>query len=119
MNTGFSNTVKVEWLPDDPRKMRLLETVCFIDSQGLEWVAFKGAIIDGASIPRFFWRLIGSPFVGLYRRASVLHDVYCVDKSRPSKAVHKMLREAMIVDGESKRKAKIMYNAVKLLGPRW
>lgn len=29
---------------------------------------------NGASIPRFFWRVMGSPFVGRHRRASVLHD---------------------------------------------
>jgi len=29
---------------------------------------------DGASIPRFFWRLIGPPLTGKYRQAAVIHD---------------------------------------------
>ena len=34
----------------------------------------KGMITDGGSIPRFFWRVIGSPWCGKHRRAVVLHD---------------------------------------------
>ncbi len=37
-------------------------------------VAPKGMPTDGASIPRVFWRLIGSPFTGPYRRPAVFHD---------------------------------------------
>ena len=115
----FTNTVKVEWLPDDPRKMRLLEDVVFISDQGVQFCALKGDIIDGASIPRFFWRLVGSPFVGKYRRATVLHDVYCENKIWGHKQIHKMFYDAMIDDGVSKTKAKIMYRAVKMFGPKW
>ncbi len=114
----FTNTVKVEWL-EDGRFMRLLETVDFIDSQGKRWTARKGSVIDGASIPRFAWRVIGSPFVGKYRRASVIHDVYCVNRSQPAQAVHDMFREAMLADGVSKTKAFAMYQAVDKFGPRW
>ena len=34
----------------------------------------QGMITDGASIPRFFWRIIGSPLSGKYRQAAVIHD---------------------------------------------
>ena len=34
----------------------------------------KGLHTDGASIPRVFWRLIGSPLMGKYRRACIFHD---------------------------------------------
>ncbi len=33
-----------------------------------------GIITDGASIPRFLWRVVGPPMSGLYRRAAVVHD---------------------------------------------
>jgi len=33
-----------------------------------------GTRTDGASIPRFFWRLIGPPMTGPYRKAAVVHD---------------------------------------------
>ena len=51
--------------------MILLEDVSFT-SKGKIWTAPAGSVIDGASIPRFFWRVIGSPFIGYYRRASVV-----------------------------------------------
>ena len=38
------------------------------------YVAPKGTRTDGASIPRFFWRFIGPPMTGKYRRAAVIHD---------------------------------------------
>ncbi|MCP4410913.1 MAG: DUF1353 domain-containing protein [Gammaproteobacteria bacterium] len=38
------------------------------------YTAPKGMETDGASIPRFFWRLVGSPLSGKYRQAAVIHD---------------------------------------------
>jgi len=40
----------------------------------LVFLAPKGMRTDGASIPRFFWRVVGSPFTGKYRRAAIFHD---------------------------------------------
>lgn len=119
MKALFLNTVKVEWVPGEKRKMRLLEDFVFIDSNGLEWRAKKDSIIDGASIPRFFWRVIGSPFIGLYREPSVIHDVFCQNKSRPAQDVHDCFKEMMLVNGVSDKKAETMYNAVNTFGPRW
>ena len=115
----FDNTIKTEWLADDPRKMRLLDDINFIDPSGKEWHAPAGSIVDGASIPRFFWRVIGSPFVGRYRRATVIHDVYCVTRSEPHEAVHNMFLEAMLDDGVSGIKANLMFDAVFNHGPKW
>jgi len=115
----FSGTVKVEWVEDDPRKMRLLQTITFTDSKEQKWVAQELAVIDGASIPKFFWRVIGSPFIGFYRRPSVIHDIYCVNQMRPAQEVHDMFHEAMIADGVSEEKARIMFEAVDKFGPRW
>ena len=115
---SFRGTVKVEWLPDG-RKMKLLGTVYYVDSNGATWVAHRNDVVDGASIPRFFWRLIGSPFVGKFRRASVIHDVYCDSKSRPAQDVHDVFKEMMEVDGVGKVKRNMMYQAVNNFGPRW
>ncbi len=38
------------------------------------YVAPAGMRTDGASIPRFAWRLIGPPLAGRYRRAAIIHD---------------------------------------------
>lgn len=115
----FSGPVKVEWVKDKPRDMVVLEDIHFMDSKGVIWSALKGASIDGASIPRIFWMGIGSPFVGLYRRASVIHDVYCKTQIREPQAVHDVFKEMMIADGVSDTKAFLMYQAVDKLGPRW
>jgi len=86
---------------------------------GTTLTAPAGTATDGASIPRFFWRVIGSPFVGLYRRATVVHDVYCVTRSEPHEAVHEMFLEAMRSDGVSASKASAMYGADDSFGPKW
>ena len=113
----FVGDVIVKWLSS--REMQLLEKVIFIDDNQKEWVAPLGSVIDGASIPRVFWSLIGSPFSGKYRRASVLHDVYCESKTETRAATNKMFYEAMRLDGVNYIKAKTMYLAVKLGAPRW
>jgi hypothetical protein len=115
---GFSNRVETEWLSDG-RSMRLLSDLTFRDPRCRDWTAPEGSMVDGASIPRFFWRAIGSPFVGRYRRASVLHDVYCQTQSCPSTLVHRMFREAMRADGVGRVRAWLMWLAVQCFGPRF
>jgi hypothetical protein len=118
-NARFIGDVVTKWLKGN-RKMKLLEKLLFIDSTGLEWLAPKGAVVDGASIPRFLWFFIGSPYSGKYRRASVIHDVYYTSKTRLRKQADKMFYEAMRVDGVNYFKAKSMYLGVRVGGgSRW
>lgn len=116
---SFSGPVTVKWPENEPRIMVVLEDLHYVDSKGVVWTAPEGSEIDGASIPKFFWRLMGSPFVGKFRRASVIHDVYCKTQSRPAQDVHDTFREMMLSDGVSKKKAFIMFHAVDKGGPRW
>jgi len=99
--------------------MQLLAPITFIDSGGKRWEVPKGATVDGASIPRFFWTFIGGPFEGLYRDASVIHDWYCDVRTRPWREVDRMFYEAMIARGVAQAQAKVMYLAVVFGGPRW
>ena len=119
MKAKFIGRAVAEWLPSSPRKMKLEHDFSFVDALGFSWDALKGDIVDGASIPTFFWYFIGSPFIGKYRRASIIHDVYCQSKSMPHKQVHKMFYQAMRVDKVNYFKAKSMYYAVRLGGPTW
>jgi hypothetical protein len=82
-------------------------------------VAPAGAEVDGASIPAFLWSGVGSPFVGDYRRATVVHDVECERRQEPHRAVHRMFYEAMLCDGVEAHRAKTMYFAVRVFGPKW
>jgi len=114
----FIGDVEVKWLKDG-RKMKLLSDFGFIDHTGKQWLAPADRTVDGASIPRFFWSVIGSPFIGKFRRASVLHDVACVDRTEPYEDVHRMFYEAMLADNTPALKARKMYAAVRNFGPRW
>ena len=115
----FKGSVQAEWLTEDGRRMKLIEPFSFIDGNNKEWFVPTGTVVDGASIPRLFWNLIGPPFVGKYRQASVVHDYYCVVRTEPWKDVHRMFYHACLAGGVSRTKAKVMYWAVYVGGPRW
>lgn len=134
MTARFLGDVSTTWL-DSPtknhRKMVLNQNFGFVDSAGKRWEAIKGTIINGQSFPQWrknkkFWDnmkvVVGTvfikcmswyPYVGNGRRASVIHDYHCIIKQEPYQEVHKMFYEAMLVDGQAKWKADIMYWAVR------
>jgi hypothetical protein len=117
----FEGEVHAEWLrhAGDDRRMRLLRPFVFVDDDGTRWIAEAGDQIDGASIPEFLWTVAGSPFIGDYRRATVIHDVACQKRLRPSKEVHRMFYFAMRCDSVPEDVAIKFYTAVRLFGPRW
>ena len=100
--------------------MRILREFSFVDSAGYRWTARPGEVVDGASIPEVLWsKVVGTPFIGDYRRASVVHDVACNRHEKTSREVHRMFYEAMLEDGTSKERALLFYTAVRLFGPQW
>jgi Protein of unknown function (DUF1353) len=122
MPAHFEGNVDARWLVEDgeDRKMELLADFAFVDSTEFKWEAKDGDIVDGASIPEAIWsEIIGTPFIGDYRRASVVHDVACEKHTRTSKEAHRMFYEAMLVDGTSQARAVLFYTAVRLFGPQW
>lgn len=114
----FIGDVNTKWLKDG-RRMQLLSDLTFIDENSNLWYVPERWVIDGASIPAVFWTSIGSPFVGKYRNASIVHDYYCDVKTTTWKATHRMFYSASIASGVNQIKAKLMYSAVYLGGPRW
>lgn len=118
----FSGDPKTQWISEpgkNDRKMKILEDFSYTDIYGTVWLVPENWVVDGASIPKFFWNKIGSPFVGNFRRASVVHDYYCDIETKPWQEVHRMFYDASIEGGVSKFKAKLMYAAVYYRGPRW
>ena len=117
----FEGDVVVEWLEHRgaDRDMQLRENFAFVDDAGTRWNVPARAVINGASIPQTFWTLFGPPFVGDYRRASVVHDYYCDVRTRPSASVHRMFYNACRAGGVSFVRAKSMYAAVATFGPNW
>lgn len=114
----FVGTVKTEWIEPD-RKMRLLDDFSYVDAKGTTWAAPKDSVVDGASIPQILWSVVGSPYTGEYRNASVVHDVACVKRDKPWQDVHRMFYEACRAGGVGEQKAKLMYSAVYHFGPKW
>lgn len=115
---SFIGSVVAKW-NDDGRTMTLLEPFSYVDPLGIRWDAPAGVSVDGASIPTFAWSIIGGPFEGKYRNASVIHDVACVEKKRSWDKVHHAFYTGMLASGVSSMKAKVMYAAVYHFGPRW
>jgi len=114
----FEGQVVARW-ESDGRSMTLVEPFAYVDPRATRWPAPAGAVVNGASIPRAFWSLIGGPFSGEFRDASVVHDVACETRDRPWQAVHTMFYEACRCGGVGTVKAKTMYYAVYHFGPRW
>jgi hypothetical protein len=115
---SFKGEIITKWDPGG-RLMILVEPFGYVDPDCVEWSAPKGLITDGASIPRFLWTITGGPFEGYYRTASIIHDVYCITKSRPYQQVHKVFYNASRAAGEFHAKAWIMYEGVLRFGPSW
>ncbi|HLO65317.1 MAG TPA: DUF1353 domain-containing protein [Azonexus sp.] len=122
MNYGrFTNTVKVEWVRGNTteRRMSLLEDFAYVDPKGKTWLAPKGSLTDGASIPRVLWTIVGGPFEGQYREAAVIHDVFCKTKSEQHQDVHRIFYYATRATGVSEFYAKVLYGGVVAGGPKW
>ena len=79
----------------------------------------KGFICDGASIPKIFWGIIGSP-MGRYAPAAIIHDFLYRNQPRSRKESDEIFYEAMQVLGVPFWKRWIMYHAVRLFAwPVW
>lgn len=119
----FSGEPLTRWLTerDVDRRMQLLALFSFTDPAGTLWDAPADWMVDGASIPRPLWTLIGSPFTGDYRRASVVHDVACDraggDKAR-RRAADRMFYHACRAGGCGVREAIVLYLGVRI-GAIW
>jgi hypothetical protein len=114
----FSGPVNARW-DNDGLNMTLLNELRYTDPDGVVWVAPAGAKVNGASIPRAFWSLIGGPFEGKYRNASVLHDVAYDEQTRPWRQVDRMFYNAMRCSGVGVVEAKTMYYALYRHGHHW
>lgn len=91
----------------------------YIDPDALEWLAPAGVEVNGASIPRALWTIVGAPFSGGYVRASVIHDHYCTTQERHWRDTHYVFYLGCRADGLSRTFSNLLYAAVLRFGPRW
>lgn len=113
---SFSDNPKTEWLTQtgDDRNMKLLEDFTYTDPDGKVWVAPKGNVVNGASIPAALWSTVGSPYTGEYRRASIVHDVACDNPAIQRKDADKMFYFACLAGGCSTAQAELLYVGVRI-----
>jgi len=114
----YSGEPVTRWNPDG-RTMTLLSELRYTDPQGVVWSAPAESQVDGASIPRSLWSIMGGPFEGKYRNASVLHDVAYGQHNRPWQDCDRMFYNAMRCSGVSAVEAKTMYYALHRFGHHW
>jgi hypothetical protein len=119
----FSGDPCTRWLTEvgDDRNMEILEDFTFTDPAATVWSAPAHSVVNGASIPRPLWSVVGSPYTGDYRRASIVHDVACGlaggdDVKR--RAADRMFYHACRTGGCSVREATILYLGVRI-GAAW
>lgn len=116
-NGRFSDNPQTEWLvdPAEPdRDMKLLQEFWYEDPTGRRWTAPKGSRINGASIPRPLWSVVGSPYTDDYRCASIVHDVACRDPAIPRRDADRMFYFACLAGGCSKPQARLLYLGVRM-----
>jgi hypothetical protein len=114
----YSGAPETRW-NSDGRTMTLLSELRYTDPDGFVWVAPAGSVVDGASIPRSLWSIMGGPFEGKYRNASVLHDVAYGQHKRPWQDCDRMFYSAMRCSGVSAVEAKTMFYALCRFGHHW
>jgi hypothetical protein len=114
----YSGYVEARW-ENDGRSMTLLSELRYTDPDGVVWIAPAGSQVDGASIPRSLWSLMGGPFEGKYRNASVLHDVAYDQHNKPWQVCDRMFYNAMRCSGVSAVEAGTMYYALRKFGHHW
>lgn len=110
---------KVAFDGGDGRSGSLIEALGYTGPDGTDWPVPEGAWLDGASIPRPLWSIVGSPYTGKYLEASIVHDHYCIIKTRGWQDTHRMFHDAMRCNGVGKFRASVMFYAVYRFGPRW
>jgi len=115
----FSGQPLTRWLTEDKpdRKMILEEAFKYTDPKGGVWDVPAGYLVDGASIPKALWSLIGSPYTGDYRRASIVHDKACNDAKNDTdarRAADRMFFHACRAGGCSTDESTTLYLGVRL-----
>jgi len=78
----------------------------------------NGTTSDGASIPRFAWRIIGCPFTGKYTFIAYWHDKMYAAEVMERDIIDDLFYEGMLYYGVEEWRAYSMYKAVRVGGGR-
>ena len=75
---------------------------------------------DGASVPRFFWRVVFPPGDSQALRAAILHDYIYREQPEGWTRVDadNLFYDVLVADGVPKRRALLAYWGVRIFGSR-
>lgn len=76
----------------------------------------KGFITDGASIPRFLWRVFGHPFESDYIEVYVMHDYDYAIGVIPRSAADERMVDGLAAKGMGWFKRNLIYAGVRMFG---
>ena len=99
--------------------MRLRNHLMFRDAQGRLWSAPRGTVSRGGCLPPGVWNLLGPPFLGLHREASIIHEHYCQQRAGHPEEVHQMFYEACRASGVPDPLAKAALRELRSHGADW
>ncbi|MDO8881468.1 DUF1353 domain-containing protein [Pseudotabrizicola sp.] len=105
----------------------MAEALAFVDGEGRQWLAPRATLTDGASIPAVFIPIVGAPRSREFINAAAVHDAFCgvgnetgaAYHSRTWQETHRVFYDSLVVGGTEPVRAKVMFAAVWLGGPRW
>lgn len=119
---SFDKEPKINVNPNCPKKpFILLNDVYYLSSKFEDSEPYgvrinKGFNWDGATIPRFLWRIVGSQYNPEFLPASMIHDFFCTNKNFIIKDGVKIssliFRDILVLYKVPKWKANIMMSAV-------
>lgn len=116
MSAGFNDFVSTKRAdPDDWRRRKILKPLVYTDVDGKEWTVPADFISDGASIPRFLWRLCGPPW-GPYAESGVFHDWLYATGPVSRLEADRLFLEAMQTQGIKRWRRQAMYRGVRVGG---
>ncbi len=98
---------------------RLVKTTAFLsytDDRGITHEVEIGFVHDGGSIPPPAWPIIGSPFVGRYRKSVTIHDKLYATQEFTRSYSDRVFLEAMRDEGVSLWRRRTMWAAVRVGG---
>lgn len=105
---------------DGITKLRLLKPITFIGNDGRRYLIPAGYVSDGASVPRFFWRLLSPCIDGRTLPSSVVHDFEYDHAIGTRSGSDGDYYARLVADGYPKCKAMLTWAGVRMGGSkRW
>lgn len=80
-NTNSENKKSIKKYPFINKKPLKVKLIDYQKNKSYYFVIPKGYCFDGATVPRFFWRVIGSNTDNKFLIAALIHDVICENHS--------------------------------------